>query len=337
MLWIKYIAFALASFCASLQNMAVYTKISESALDQLCNSYDIGKVVSCAGIAQGVTNSNFLLTTGRGRYILTIYENDGDRQALPFVLALQKYLSEKGIPCPQPVTDKNDNALAEIAGKPATIATFLKGASPENLQKQHCAALGDLLARMHVAGRDFKTVRPQPFGLSQWKNQYATCAKHPAGVPEKLVKIIEEELAFLDKRWPHGLPAGAIHGDLFPDNVLFEGATATGLIDFAYACTDSMAYDLMIAVNAWCLGSAGKIDHEKTAALFKSYQAVRPLEAAEMQNLSILGRGAALRFILLRLDLQQQHPGVALSNNKDPFEYAAKLAFHQNNDLSISF
>lgn len=313
--------------------MTVYTEISDTAVAAFCDRYDIGAFVGCQGIAEGITNSNYLLDTARGRFILTLYEHEGDGEALPFMLTLQKHLHEKGVACSQPVADKNGSYLGEMAGKPATIVTFIEGAWPRKIQSAHCAQLGDALANMHLAGRNFERRRANEFGFETWKNFYAECEKHPAGIDETLRRIIGDEIEFLQNRWPRGLPVGAIHGDLFPDNTLFDGAKINGIIDFAYACTDSLAYDLMIAANAWTMDREGNADREKILSLFKSYQAVRPLEPAELENLSVLGRGAALRFILLRLDLQQRHPEVARRNGKDPFEYVAKLSFHQSNDL----
>lgn len=312
--------------------MAVYTEIEDDELRDFVAQYDIGTVLACKGIAEGVENSNFMLQTDLGTYILTIYEKRVNPDDLPFFLGLLDHLSSKGIPCPPTVHGRDGRALRTIAGKPAAIQTFLSGVWLRRPQPQHCAELGTALARMHVAGQDFAMQRPNDLSLAGWRTLIEATAPKADTVQPGLAAAIADEYTYLERHWPDNLPSGVIHADLFPDNVFFLGDRLSGLIDFYFACTDQLVYDLAICLNAWCFERELEFNITKARRLLSSYAAVRPLDRGELDALPLLARGSALRFLLTRLyDWLNQVEG-ALVKPKDPLEYLHKLRFHQRID-----
>jgi homoserine kinase type II len=309
--------------------MAVYTEIGDDELREFTALYDIGEVLSCKGIAEGVENSNFLLTTERGNFILTLYEKRVAPQDLPFFIALMDHLAHHGVACPTPVRARDGEALRELCGRPAAIVTFLNGMWPRRVDPSHCAGLGGALARLHLAGASFAMVRPNSLGPAGWRRLYEGCRERADEVQPVLAAELGAELAFLEAAWPRGLPSGVIHADLFPDNVFFRDHELSGLIDFYFACTDSLAYDVAICLNAWCFEPDASFNVTKARLLVRNYRAVRPLAAAELAALPLLARGSALRFLLTRLyDWLNQTAG-ALVRPKDPLEYLKKLRFHR--------
>ena len=310
--------------------MAVYTEVSDEELDVFLAQYPLGGVVSCKGIAEGVENSNFLLVTERGPYILTLYEKRVDPRDLPFFLGLMEHLRDKGLACPQPVHGVDGTVLRDLCGRPAAIFTFLEGMWPRRVLGRHCGPLGEALAAMHLAGGDFAMSRPNALSVAGWRDLFERCRSRADSVQSGLAELIESELAELEACWPAGLPTGVIHADLFPDNVFFRGETLSGLIDFYFACTDFLAYDLAICLNAWCFEPDGSLNATKARALFAGYQRRRPLTAAELEAMPLLARGAALRFLLTRLYDWLNRPEGAMVTPKDPREYLRKLRFHQS-------
>lgn len=310
--------------------MAVYTDVSEDELARFLGSYDIGALLSFKGIAEGVENSNFLVHTERGHYILTLYEKRVAAGDLPFFLALMEHLADRGITCPQPVRNKQGVVLGEIAGRPAAIVTFLDGLWIRRPGVKHCAAVGEALARLHLAGQDFGMTRANALTVGNWRPLYAQADGSADSVQHGLADAITRELDALEKAWPRGLPQGVIHADLFPDNVFFLGDRLSGLIDFYFACTDTLAYDIAICLNAWCFEPDHSYNVTKGRALLQGYSAVRDLSAAEREALPLLARGSALRFLLTRLVDWLRVPDGALVRPKDPLEYFRKLRFHQS-------
>jgi homoserine kinase type II len=309
--------------------MAVYTHVDEDALADFLAHYDVGAVVAFKGIAEGVENSNFLLQTERGSYILTLYEKRVNRAELPFFLGLMGHLAGKGLACPTPIPGDDGKALRELCGRPAALISFLRGLSVARPSPAHCAAVGRGMAEMHRAVGDFAMGRQNGLGLAGWHHLANACRDQAEAVRPGLMSMIDDELAWLDQAWPKALPAGVIHADLFPDNVFFMGETLTGLIDFYFACNDFLAYDLVIAMNAWCFEPDRSFNATKARRLTAGYQSVRPLEPAEIAAFPALARGAALRFLLTRLyDWVNQVEG-ALVRPKDPAEYVEKLLFHR--------
>ncbi len=309
--------------------MAVYTAVTAPELEDFLGGYDLGALLSLKGIAEGVENSNYLLLTERGHFILTLYEKRVAETDLPFFLGLMEHLAARGINCPQPVRSRAGQALGRLAGRPAVIVTFLDGVWIAAPHLGHCAQLGRALAELHLAGADFPMRRPNALSIEAWPRLFATAGARADDVSPGLAAATEAELAFLRDRWPKTLPQGVIHADLFVDNVFFLGDRLSGLIDFYFACTDAFAYDLAICLNAWCFDAEDRYEIGKGTAMIEAYQAVRPLDAREVEALPLLARGAALRFMLTRLvDWLDVRPG-ALVKPKDPLEYLNKLRFHQ--------
>lgn len=310
--------------------MAVYTEISDEELASFVAGYDIGSVVSCKGIAEGVENSNFLIDTTEGRYILTLFEKRVNPDDLPFFIGLMGHLATRGLVCPQPVRDRDGRALGRLADRPATIVTFLQGMWVKRPTARHCAQLGEALAKLHLAGADFDIRRPNALTLSSWRPLWERSKARAEEVQAGLVADIEAELDFLEKAWPAALPSGVIHADLFPDNVFFLGDRLSGLIDFYFACNDFFAYDVVTCLNSWCFEQDNSLNLTKSQALIDGYLRVRPMTAEETALLPILARGSALRFFLTRLYDWLNVPPGALVRPKDPLEYLRKLRFHRN-------
>jgi len=309
--------------------MAVYTDVPDDELRTFLADYALGEVISCKGIAEGVENSNFLLRTERGSYILTLYERRVAPADLPFFLDLMDHLAGRGIACPTPIHAKDGAALRRLCGRPAAIVTFLDGMWPRRIRPFHCAALGRALAGLHQAGRDFPGRRVNALSVAGWRLLYEGCRARAGEVRAGLAEELAQEVEELARLWPVDLPQGVIHADLFPDNVFFRGDRLSGLIDFYFACTDSLAYDIAICLNAWCFEEDGSFNVTKARLMLANYRAERPLEPAEYEALPLLARGAALRFLLTRLYDLLNHPAGALVRPKDPLEYLAKLRFHR--------
>ena len=309
--------------------MAVYTEVPDNELRAFVEQYQIGEVMACKGIAEGVENSNYLLHTTQGSYILTLYEKRVKREDLPFFLGLMQHLAAKGLNCPTPLNGSDGIALRELCGRPAAICSFLEGMWPRRPNERHCQLLGAALADLHVKGRDFALQRPNNLSLSGWQDLAAKTAARADEVEAGLAKLIADEVRFLESHWPQGLEIGTIHADLFPDNVFFLGDKLSGLIDFYFACTDFLAYDLAICINAWCFEGDGSFNVTKAQKMVRSYDSHRKIPQAEIAALPILARGSALRFLLTRLYDWLNHPPGAFVQPKDPLEYRRKLTFHQ--------
>jgi homoserine kinase type II len=310
--------------------MAVYTDVAADELAEFLKGYDIGELLSYKGIAEGVENSNFLLHTSGGSFILTLYEKRVVKDDLPFFLALMTHLSSHGINCPQPVKNKRGEALGALCGRPAAIITFLEGIWPRKPNATHCAGVGQALAKMHLAGRDFAMARANALSVAGWRPLFDLAADRADSVQMGLRELIARELDHLESGvWPKNLPQGVIHADLFPDNVFFLGDALSGIIDFTFACDDILAYDVAICLNAWCFEADHSFNVTKARAFLSAYGRERKMSDAEQAALPLLARGSALRFLLTRLVDWLNVPPGALVRPKDPLEYARKLRFHQ--------
>ena len=309
--------------------MAVYTDVAAEELADFLANYDVGALLAFKGIAEGVENSNYLVHTERGYFILTLYEKRVDRGDLPFFLGLMEHLHARGITCPQPVRNSSGGALGVLAGRPAALVTFLEGLWIRRPQVAHCAAVGRALAQFHLAGQDFKVSRKNALSVESWRALYACVEGRADRIQPGLDNAIRTELDALEHIWPRALPTGVIHADLFPDNVFFLGGELSGVIDFYFACTDALVYDLAICLNAWCFEPDHAYNVTKGQALLQGYSAVRPLSLAEQDAIPVLARGAAMRFLLTRLVDWLDVPAGALVRPKDPIEYFRKLRFHQ--------
>ncbi len=308
--------------------MAVYTEVTDDALAAFLAEYDIGEIVAFRGIAEGVENSNYSLRTTAGDFILTLYEKRVDPADLPWFLALMEHLAQRGVPCPLPVKGRDGDPLRHLAGRRAAITTFLPGVWPRRVRPEHCAPLGEALARLHLAGTDFAPTRRNALGPEGWPPLWERarpdaegCA--PASPPRSMPPS--------PTCWSAGPPAcrtGHIHADLFPDNVFFLGGAVSGLIDFYFAATDILAYDIAVCLNAWCFEPDYDFNVTKARALLRGYQSLRPLSAPERHALPVLCQGAAIRFFLTRLFDWVHTPPGALVTRKDPLEYLRRLRFH---------
>ena len=310
--------------------MAVYTDVSDEELQQFLAGYNIGALLAYKGIAEGVENSNFLLHTSDGFFILTLYERRVAESDLPFFLGLTEHLAARGITCPQPVRSRKGEVLGRLVNRPAAIFTFLDGMWIRRPAVKHCAAVGEALARLHLAGEGFSMTRRNALSVAGWRPLAVAAGERADSVKAGLAAAIACELAVLEREWPHQLPTGVIHADLFPDNVFFLEDRLSGLIDFYFACTDAYAYDLAICLNAWCFEPDHAYNLTKGRAMLDGYRRVRPLGAPEIEVLPLLCRGAALRFLLTRLVDWLNVPPGALVKPKDPLEYYRKLRFHQS-------
>ena len=309
--------------------MAVYTDITEGELASFLRQYGVGDLLSYKGIAEGTENSNFLLHTTQGPFLLTLYEKRVDAADLPFFLGLMEHLADKGLPVPLPVRRHDGEMIGTVSGRPAAIITFLEGMWPRRPTAAHCRAVGEALARMHVAAADFPIARPNALSLPGWRTLWQGCIARANEVENGLAAEVAADFAELESDWPSHLPGGVIHADLFPDNVFFLGDRLSGLIDFYFACNDFLAYDIATCLNAWCFERDHSFNMTKGAALLAGYGSVRPLTAAEIEALPVLCRGSALRFMLTRLYDWLNGPDGALVQKRDPMEYVRKMRFHR--------
>ena len=309
--------------------MSVFTTVTSEQLNTWLQDYRLGELLELRGIAAGISNTNYFVTTRNGRYVLTLFENTPAAE-LPIFLELMAHLADRGIPCPRPLANLKNTYLGWLNGKPATLVSRLHGTSVETPAPSHCAATGAMLARLHLAGQSFPRVMENPRGLC-WREATARAVMpflHPAQR-----RLLEQELAYQAGFSYEALPRGVIHADLFRDNVLFADGQLTGVVDFYFACNEAWAQDLTIAANDWCLHDDGRLDATRLSALLQAYHAVRPLSDAEQRAWPGLLRAGALCFWLSRLyDLHHPRPG-ELTYAKDPEHFRRILSLQaQSND-----
>ncbi len=309
--------------------MAVYTQVNADQVKAFIANYDIGPLETYVGIADGVENTNYLLFTGSGRYILTLYEKRVEESDLPFFLDLMDHLSDRGIPCPVPVHDRAGNTLGRLAGRPAALVTFLEGVARSRIEPVHCRSVGRALARLHSASSDFGESRPNGLSLGAWKQTLMQSEVRLEKYDSGLYQEVRDDFLHIAEAWPKSLPEGVIHADLFPDNVFFKDGEVSGLIDFYFACNDLFAYDLAICINAWCFERDADFNITKAGALLKGYEENRKLSAGEIAALPVLCAGSAMRFLFTRLVDWETTPSSAMVRPKDPAEYLGRLRFHR--------
>ena len=309
--------------------MAVYTDITDAELDAFLADYDLGRPLAFKGIAEGVENSNFLLETEAGRFILTVYERRVRSEDLPYFLGLMRWLADHDFPSAAPVEDRRGRALKTLRGKPAAIADFLTGVSVRKPGVQHCREAGEGLARLHLAAEGYPGRRPNDLGHAAWAPMFAGLRGAAEALKPGLAAVIEKDLATLALTWPRDLPVGVVHADYFPDNVFFRDGRFAAAIDFYFACEDALAYDVAAALNAWCFEADGTFNVTNARAFVPGYERRRPLAPAEREALPILAWGAAMGFFITRLADWGATPPGALVRPKDPLEYERKLAVHR--------
>lgn len=310
--------------------MAVYTEPTDEELASLLAGWGLSAPLAFKGIAEGVQNSNFLLETAEGRFIMTIYEKSVNVDDLPFYLGATETAANKGIPAARPVPTLTGATTQNIRGKTCALCTFLAGVSAKRPTASQARSVGVALAQLHLALQDFPLSRANDLAPTDWAAMWKGRDIDSEDLEIGTAAAIKGDLAIIAQNWPTDLPKGTIHADLFPDNVLYIGDTVSGLIDFYFACTDFLAYDIAVMLNAWCFEPNGReFDLTKGRSLLAGYQSVRPLNQAELDALPLLARGAALRFFLTRLiDWTTQMDG-ALVKKKDPRDYTSRLAFHR--------
>ncbi|MDH5649090.1 MAG: homoserine kinase [Gammaproteobacteria bacterium] len=311
--------------------MSVYTVISQADLKQFLSHYGQGDLVGFEGISSGIENTNYFVDTDNGRFVLTIFEHHTSDE-LPFFLDLTAFLSEHDIPCAHPVADKKGAYLRQLKSKPAALVQRLAGRSLDKPAPDHCAQVGEVLARMHVAGQQFDQYRTNVRGPNWWHQTAKALEDHIDGED---LDILREEISYQDQFRNNNLPKGIIHADLFRDNVLFEGDGLCGLIDFYYACTDILLYDVAVVINDWCTQADGSLDAARTKPLLAAYQRIRPLEQAEKSAYPAMLRAAALRFWLSRLyDLHFPREG-EITHTKDPQVFKRILVNHRQQAFQL--
>lgn len=318
--------------------MAVYTHLGAEALARLIDEYAVGRLVSAKGIAEGVSNSNWLIETdwrGSTRFILTVYESRTEVSELPFFLGLLDHLAARGCPVPATIKTREGAQTVTVPAPDGTVRAaalieFLPGVSVSEPGPALAHAVGAALARVHLAAADFPLRRADALGPSAWPGLAQACtAEGLAQLDPALGPLIDDALGEVARRWPGALPAGIIHADLFPDNVLARGDAVTGLIDFYFAGNGLLAYDLAVTHAAWCFNADGaRFRPEVSAALLAGYDALRPLTPAERAALPQLARGACLRFLLTRAFDWLNTPASALVTRKDPRSFARRLALY---------
>jgi homoserine kinase type II len=317
--------------------MAVYTDITDEELEALLEDFDLGAPLAFKGIAEGVENSNFLLETQAGRFILTVFEKRVNEAELPFFLGLMRWLAEHDYPSAAPVRDRNGEMLKRVRGKPAVIVAFLSGLSVRRPTVAHCREAGEGLAWLHLASEGFPLTRGNDLGQAAWRPLFSRLATEAEALKPGLAATIDADLELLESRWPSDLPTGVIHADYFPDNVFFQGPKFAAAIDFYFACVDAYAYDIAVALNAWCFEADGSFNITAARAMLAGYESRRPLTQAERAALPVLAHGAAMRFFLTRLADWGATPAGALVKPKDPLEYERKLAVHRSSPDLVLF
>ena len=304
--------------------MSVFTTVTPDQLEAWLKNYSVGTLVNLQGIAAGIENTNYFVTTTRGRYVLTLFEKLTALE-LPFYMNLMTHLSAHGIPCPQPLADLADRVLGELNGKPASLLTCVPGADLKEVDAAHCTTIGSLLAHMHLAGQSYKSTMPNPRGPRWWE---AAAPEVTPFIDDKAARTLTEEVRFHAQHRYENLPRGAIHADLFRDNVLWDGTRVGGIIDFYFACTDALLYDVAITVNDWCFAPAHVLDMERVRALVTAYARVRPFTPEEHAAWPQMLRAGALRFWVSRLyDMHLPRAG-ELVHAKDPAYFQRMLEQH---------
>ncbi|MEO1397881.1 MAG: homoserine kinase [Pseudomonadota bacterium] len=305
--------------------MAVYTEVTDAALTAFLNDYDLGQVLSFKGIAGGVENTNYMLHTQEGQFILTLYEKRVAEADLPFFIGLMDHLAARGFPCPKPVRNRKGEALARLADRPAAVVTFLEGLDVKQPDVALCEEAGSAMARLHQAAEGFAIRRTNALAPRGWTALVEAGRAGADGVEPGLESLITGELDAVVEAWPRDIPAGVIHADMFPDNVFFLDGKLSGVIDFYFACNDFLAYDIAVGLNAWCFDGDLNFVKKRSEAFLKGYQRHRPLSPDEHDALPVLCRGAALRFLLTRLYDWLNVPTGALVVPHDPKAFSARL------------
>lgn len=310
--------------------MAVYTEVSDEALEAFLADYDLGKVLSFKGIAGGVENTNYLLRTEQGNFILTLYEKRVEEADLPFFIGLMDHLASREFACPLPIRNRQGEALGRLENRPAAIISFLEGMEVSHPAPENCRLAGETMARLHMTAQDFEIRRSNALAPAGWPALVNSAVDQADTVEEGMAELIVSEMKFAQENWPSDIPSGVIHADMFKDNVFFLDGQLSGVIDFYFACNDYLAYDLAVGLNAWCFDDDLNFDSTRCAAMVQGYQSVRKLSEREIDVLPVLARGAALRFLLTRVNDWLNVPPGALVVPHDPKAFSTRLRFFKS-------
>ena len=311
--------------------MAIYTKISKNDVISIEKKFNLGKIISFKGIKKGIENTNYLLKTRNKKFILTIFEKRVQRKDLPFFMDLMNKLKNEKINCPRPQKNKKGNFLLSIKNKPASIVSFVEGKDKFKLNIKDCYEIGKNIARLHMASKKIKLHRKNSISLSAWPKLLKKIGNKCNKIDANLYNLMKTTLTKIKKKWPRNLPVGIIHGDLFIDNIFFKNNKFYGYIDFYFACTDLLIYEIAICINALCFDKKKgkfKFNKRKSTNLIKGYSKIKSLSINEKKSLNVLCKGAALRYLLTRTYDYLYTPKSAIIKIKDPREYVQKLKIH---------
>ncbi len=313
--------------------MAVYTSVTKSEIESYIMDYDIGKLISFEGIVEGIENTNFKIVTQKGEYILTLFEKRVDPNDLPFFMNLQKHLSNNGFNCPIPIESREKIVINSLCNKKSIIISFLRGKQINKPNQKQCFELGKMISDFQIITKTFNETRKNSLNVEKWISIYKKCLKNKDNDYMDLYKDINNELLYLEKKWPQNLPSGIIHADIFQDNVFFDKENFSGLIDFYFSCNDFYAYEIAITTNAWCFDSKNNFYINNFNSILDGYKINSVFTEDEKIHFNTLLRGAAMRILITRLHDQIFHPDGAMVVPKDPIEYFKILKWHQNNSV----
>jgi len=313
--------------------MAVYTKLSENNLSDFFSKYNLGKLLNYQGIKEGIENTNYLVKTDKGKFILTVYEKRVEEKDLPFFMGLMRNLFDANFPSPEPIVNKNGNYITKVFEKNAAIVSFIDGSAKKNLSPENCYEVGKQTAKLHLITKKLTGKRENKLSINSWRKIYNNIKKDCSEIHPNLTKIIEKNLDEIENSWPNNIPAGIIHADLFPDNIFFKNNKLTGIIDFYFSCYDYYAFEIAICLNALCFeGKKANLSFNVTKAkkFIDGYSFIKKLTEEEKNSLKTLCQGAAIRFLLTRVFDYLNSTKGALVKIKDPVEYLKRLEFHNS-------
>ena len=313
--------------------MAVYTKLNHNKIEEILSNYSLGKLNQFKGIEEGIENSNYFLSVGKKKFILTVYEKRVKSEDLPFFSNLMSSLNKSNFKCPAPIINNQNETITDFEGKKLMIVSFLEGKAKQSLSPLNCKSVGIEVANMHKITSNFKFKRDNDLSVKSWRTLFNSVKDKCSEIHKDLTKLIDENLGDVEKNWPVNLPRGIIHADLFHDNIFFIKDKFSGIIDFYFSCEDFLAFEIAICFNALCFdGLKENLSFNVTKAknFIDGYTSIRKLSDEEKNNIKVLSQGAALRFLLTRVfDAINKVEG-AIVKIKDPVEYLKRLEFHKN-------
>ena len=316
--------------------MAVFTKLKKNEIEIFLKKYSIGNLISYEGIVEGIENTNYKVITSNNIYILTIFEKRVNPKELPFFMDLQIDLANHNFDCPLPIKDNSGSIINIIKGKSAVMTSFLAGKQLNSILPIHCREVGLIIAKLTNITKSFNLKRKNSLNLQTCENIYKKCKDKNEKSYKTYFEILGHELSFLKKNWPNNLPKAIIHADLFKDNIFFIKNKISGVIDFYFSCEDFVAYELALAINAWCFNPKGELKYKNYLFLMEGFNKYSSLNKDEKRALNILLRGAAVRILVTRLHDKIYHPKDAMVVPKNPSEYLRILEWHQkNNEIGL--